>query len=105
MWLRHRKGRRYMLLASAAVALVLAPGIASAVAATGGAADDDAQLIAAAKRTESGIVATWNDKKWNELSRLYAEDAVVLAPNHEPVQGRGAERRSGSRLRGSGARP
>jgi ketosteroid isomerase-like protein len=90
MWRRHPQGGRHVLLASAALALILVPGVAGAVAAAGGAADDDAQLIAAAKRTESGIVATWNDKKWDELSLLYAGDALVLAPNHEPVQGRGA---------------
>ena len=72
-----------MLLASAATALILVPGIAGAVAGTGGDADDDAQMVADAKRTESAIVAAWNDKKWDELGPLYAEDALVLPPNHE----------------------
>ena len=79
-----------MLLASASVALILAPGIAVAGAGTGGSTNEDDQLVAAAKRTDSAIIAAYNDKKWDELRALYAEDAVMSPPNHEPVLGRDA---------------
>ncbi len=97
MSLRHPKAsgadhRRWVriLLTSAAVVLILAPGIAGAGAGTGGATDDDAQMVADAKLAESAIVAGYNDKKWDELRALYSEDALLLPPNHEPVQGRDA---------------
>jgi len=79
-----------VLLACAAVVLTVVPGIAVAGAGTAGGTNDDAQIVADAKRVESAIVAGWNDKKWDELAPLYAESAVVLAPNHEPVRGRSA---------------
>lgn len=80
--------RTRMLLASAAVVLVIVPGtIAVAGAGTGGTTDDEAQLIAAARRTEAAIVAAVNDKQWDKLRALYAHDAVLLPPNHEPVLG------------------
>jgi len=78
------------LLAGAAAVLILAPGIAGAGAGTGGDTDDDAQMVADAKVAESAIVAGYNDKKWDELRALYSEDALLLPPNHEPVQGRDA---------------
>ena len=90
MSLRHSNGRMRILLASAATVLILAPGIALAGGGTGGSTDDDAQMIADAKRTENAIVVAWNEKKWDELGPLYAEDAVVLPPNHDPVKGRAA---------------
>ena len=79
-----------MLLASAVTMLILAPGIALAGGETGGNTDDDAQMIADAKGTENAIVVAWNEKKWSELGALYAEDAMVLPPNHNPVAGRAA---------------
>jgi ketosteroid isomerase-like protein len=79
-----------MLLASAAVVLVVVPGMAVAGTGTGGASDDEAALIAAAKRTEAAIVTAINDRKWDALGALYAPDAVLLPPNHEPVVGRDA---------------
>jgi ketosteroid isomerase-like protein len=78
-----------ILLAFAAV-VVLAPGIAFAGAGTGGDADDDAQIIADAKHTEHAIVVAYNDRKWDEFGALYAEDAVMLPPNQEPIRGRAA---------------
>ena len=97
MSLRHPKAsvadhRRWVriLLAAAAVVFILAPGIAGAGAGTGGATDDDAQMVADAKLAESAIIAGYNDKKWDELRALYSEDALLLPPNHEPVQGRNA---------------
>jgi len=82
--------RSRMLLASAAVVLVVVPGMAVAGTGTGGASDDEAALIAAAKQTEAAIATAINDKKWDALGALYAQDAVLLPPNHEPVVGRDA---------------
>ena len=79
-----------MLLASAGAVLILAPGMAVAGADPGGNTDDDAEMIAAAKRTEHAVVVAYNDRRWDELGALYAQDAVMLPPNHEPIQGRGA---------------
>ena len=33
-------------------------------------------------------VTLWNENRWNELGELYAEDALIVPPNHEPIQGR-----------------
>jgi ketosteroid isomerase-like protein len=88
MSLRHLKPMR-VLLAFAAV-VVLAPGIAVAGAGTGGNTDDDAQIVADAKRVEVAIIAAYNDRKWDELAPLFAEDALMLPPNGEPVRGRDA---------------
>ena len=41
-------------------------------------------------RAESAIVAAYNDKSWDEFGRLYAEDALMMPPNHEPLRGRDA---------------
>jgi ketosteroid isomerase-like protein len=79
-----------MLLASAAVVLIAVPGIAVAGAGTGGATDDDTQMVAEAKRVEIAIVTAYNDRKWDQLPPLFAEDALLLAPNQEPVRGRDA---------------
>jgi ketosteroid isomerase-like protein len=77
-----------MLLASAAVALITGPGIAAAGAGTGGDTDDDAQLVADAKRAERAYDAAWNDKRWDDLRLLYAEDALLVLPNQDPIEGR-----------------
>ena len=88
MSLRHLTPMR-MLLAFAAV-VVLAPGVAVAGAGTGGDADDGAQIVADAKRVEMAIVDAYNDRKWDELSPLFAEDGLLLPPNEEPIRGRSA---------------
>jgi len=87
---RHPKGRMWMLLASAATVLILVPSMAGAGVGTGGDTDDDAQMIADAKRTDRAVVVAYNNKNWDELGPLWAEDALVLPPNHEPVRGRDA---------------
>lgn len=88
MSLRHLKPMQ-VLLAFAAV-VVLAPGIAVAGAGTGGDTDDDVQMVAEAKRAETAFVVAYNDKKWDELRSVFAEDVLVLAPNAEPINGRNA---------------
>ncbi len=88
MSLRHLKPMR-VLLAFAAV-VVLAPGIAVAGAGMGGNTDDDVQIVAEAKRVQGAWIVAYNDKKWDELGSTFAEDAVLLAPNAEPIKGRTA---------------
>jgi ketosteroid isomerase-like protein len=81
--------RMRMFLASAAVVLVVVAGIAVAGAGTGG-GTDDAQMIADARQSQRAVYAAYNDKKWDELRLLFAEDAIMLPPNHEPIRGRDA---------------
>ena len=96
MSIRHPKaGPRHpwsmrILVASAALGLLVAPGLARARPGTSGDANDDAQMIADARRVMHATVVAYNDKKWEELRALYTEDAVVLLPNHDPIQGRDA---------------
>ena len=79
-----------IVVASAAVAFMVAPGIAGAGSGTSGNSDEDAQMVADATRTEQAIVTAYNDKKWDELRALYLDDALMLPPNHEPIRGRDA---------------
>jgi ketosteroid isomerase-like protein len=72
------------------VALVVVPGIAAAGAGMGRDTADEAQIVIDAKQVEKKVVAAYNDRKWDELPPLFAEDAVLLATNHEPVRGRDA---------------
>ena len=82
--------RMRMLLASAAAVLIVVPGVAVAGAGTGESTNNDAQIVADAKRAERAYDAAWNDKRWDQLRLFYAEDALLLPPNHDPVQGRDA---------------
>jgi ketosteroid isomerase-like protein len=88
MSLRHLKPMR-VLLAFAAV-VVLAPGIAVAGAGTGAGTNDDTQIVAEAKRAESAFVVAYNDKNWDALRSVFAEDLLLLAANAEPIKGRDA---------------
>ncbi|MEW6471990.1 MAG: nuclear transport factor 2 family protein [Actinomycetota bacterium] len=67
--------------------MILAPGLA--LAGTDRATDED-QMIAAARKTQSAIIAAYNEKRWDDLPPLYVEDAIMLPPNHEPIRGRDA---------------
>jgi ketosteroid isomerase-like protein len=78
------------LVASTAVVLLVGPGIAGAGAGsgtTGGVASSDAHMVADAKAVEDGVAQLYNERKWDELRALYTEDALLVAPNHEPVRG------------------
>jgi len=88
MWVRHLKRMRAVLAFAAVV--VLAPGIADAVAGTGGDTDDGVQIVAEAKQAESAFVVAYNDKNWDALRSVFAEDVLLLAPNAEPINGRNA---------------
>jgi len=106
MWLRHStvlstgsRRRIRLLLECAAVVLVVLPGIAVASAGTGGHSDEDAQMLADVMQVVHTNFATYNDRKWDELRLTYAEDAVFLIQNQDPVQGRDAITESHRRLR------
>jgi ketosteroid isomerase-like protein len=47
-------------------------------------------MITDARRVLHAVVVAYNNKKWDELRALYAEDAVMLPPNHDPIRGRDA---------------
>jgi len=71
-----------------AVMLVLGPGIA-------GAGDDDAEQsdeekIAEGVAVQQRFVEAYNAKAWDKVGALYAEDAIAIPPNHEPIKGRAA---------------
>jgi ketosteroid isomerase-like protein len=76
-----------MLMVSTAVALIAVPGIAVGAVATGD-GSDDSQIVADAKQAEHAYDAAWNDRRWDDLRLLYAEDALLLPPNHDPIEGR-----------------
>ena len=88
-----------MLVGSAALVLVAVPGIAAAGSTTGGEDDNDAQMLADALRVVRTNFATYNDRKWDELALTYAEDAVFLIQNQDPVRGRDAITEAHRRLR------
>ena len=68
--------------------LFAAPGIASA-------GDDDAEKsdeeqIAVGVAMQHKFVEAYNAKAWDKVGALYAEDAIAIPPNHEPIKGRAA---------------
>ena len=85
------------LVALAAVTFLVAPGTASARSPdarsdTGLAAmGSDDQMVAEAMALERKWVQLWNDRNWDDLgTTLYADDALAVPPNHEPIRGRAA---------------
>src|SRR3954451_24991625 len=68
--------------------LFAAPGIASA-------GDDNAEKsdeaqIAEGVAMQQKFVEAYNAKAWDKVGALYAEDAIAIPPNHEPIKGRAA---------------
>ena len=52
------------------------------------AGSDAAAMVAEAVRMDQMFVDLYNARKFEELgARYYAEDAMALPPNHEPIQG------------------
>ena len=52
---------------------------------------DAAAMVAEAFRMEQLFVELYNNRQFEELgARYYAEDAIVIPPNTEPVRGRAA---------------
>jgi ketosteroid isomerase-like protein len=78
-----------MLMACVGAVVIAVPGIAAA-AAGAGTTGDAGQTVAEAKRVETAIIIAYNDRRWDQLPPLFAEDAVLLLSNHEPIHGRDA---------------
>ena len=87
-----------MLVASAALILIAIPGIAAAGSSPGG-ERDDAQMLADVMRVVHVNFATYNDRKWDDFRLTYAEDAIFLIQNRDPVRGRDAITEEHRRLR------
>ena len=87
-----------LLLASVAVVLIAVPG-APAGSSTGGESDDDGQMLAEVMRVVHTNFATYNERKWDEFRLTYAEDALFLIQNQDPVRGRDAITEAHRRLR------
>lgn len=84
------------LAAFAALLWVVEPGAAGAGSGEGGsghtaAMSTEGQMAADAMGLERKFVQLWNDKQWDELgTTYYADDALLVPPNHEPIRGRAA---------------
>ena len=70
----------------AVVSILVVPGAMSAQA------DDevhsDAAMVAEAVQMNQMLIDLYNARKFEEMAaRYYAEDAIALPPNHEPVRG------------------
>ena len=84
------------LLALAAGFLLVAPGTAGAGSEAGShsgvsATSTEDPMIAEAMRLDQKWVELFNAKRWDELgAAYYAEDALAVPPNHEPIRGRDA---------------
>jgi ketosteroid isomerase-like protein len=71
----------------AVVPILVVPGAVSAQA-DGEARSDAAAMVAEAVRMDQMFIDLYNARKFDEMSaRYYAEDAIALPPNHEPIQG------------------
>jgi hypothetical protein len=81
--------RTRFLVTSAAVVLIVLPGMAVGGAGTTG-NDDEARMIADATRTEMAVATAYNDRRWDDMWALFAEDALVIFPNRDPIRGRDA---------------
>jgi ketosteroid isomerase-like protein len=73
----------------AVVSILVVPGAMSAQA------DDEARteaaMVAEAVRMQQMFMDLYNARMFEELgARYYAEDAIALPPNHEPIRGRAA---------------
>ena len=71
-----------MLLASAAVVFIAVPGVPADV-----------------MRVVHTNFATYNDGRWDQFALTYAEDALFLVQNRDPVRGRDAITEAHRRLR------
>jgi ketosteroid isomerase-like protein len=79
------------LLSALAVVLVVAPGVARAGAGNGGSGGGEGdRMVAEALHLAQTMKQFWNERKLDEFVAQYADDAVMVPPNHEPMQGRAA---------------
>lgn len=84
-----------MWVAPAVAAVIFAVGPLAPVPGTAGAAADGQTevtgMVAEALRMDQMFVQLFNERKFDELVAVYyVENAMVIAPNHEPIQGRAA---------------
>ena len=81
---------KMLALLMAVVPILVVPGAMSAQA-DDEAGSDAAAMVAEALRMDQMFIDLYNARKFEELgARYYAEDAIALPPNHEPIRGRAA---------------
>ena len=51
---------------------------------------DAAAMVAEAVRMEQTLIDRYNARKFDEMGAFWAEDAIALPPNQEPIRGRAA---------------
>jgi ketosteroid isomerase-like protein len=73
----------------AVVPILVVPGAMSAQA-DDEARSDAAAMVAEAVRMEQTLIDRYNARKFDELGAFWAEDAIALPPNQEPIRGRAA---------------
>jgi ketosteroid isomerase-like protein len=73
----------------AVVSILVVPGAMSAQAGDE-ARSDAAAMVAEAVRSQQLFLDRYNARKFEEMGRFWAEDAIALPPNHEPIRGRAA---------------
>lgn len=71
----------------AVVSMLVVPGAISAQA-DDEARSDAAAMVAEATRMQQLLIDRYNARKFEEMGAFWAEDAIALPPNHEPIQGR-----------------
>lgn len=71
------------------VSILVVPGAMSAQAGDEARSDADA-MVAEAVRMQQQLIERYNARKFDELGAFWAEDAIALPPNHEPIRGRAA---------------
>lgn len=73
----------------AVVSILVVPGALSAQAGDE-AGSDAAAMVAEAVRMQQRFIEQYNARKFDEMGAFWAEDAIALPPNHEPIRGRAA---------------
>jgi ketosteroid isomerase-like protein len=73
----------------AVVSMLAVPGAISAQA-DDEAGSDVTAMVAEAVRMQQQLIERYNARKFEEMGAFWAEDAIALPPNHEPIRGRGA---------------
>jgi ketosteroid isomerase-like protein len=73
----------------AVVPILVMPGAMSAQA-DDEARTDAAALVAEAVRMQQLLIDRYNARQFEEMGAFWAEDAIALPPNHEPIRGRAA---------------
>lgn len=80
---------KVLALFMAVVPILVVPGAMSAQA-DDEARSDAAAMVAEAVRMQQLLIDRYNARQFEEMGRFWAEDAIALPPNHEPIRGRAA---------------